>query len=65
MTRQYGSKSMTQKQGRLQFALLLNSCTDEALERLTPRQVAASYAGVTINEASKALFAEQLRRSAR
>jgi len=65
MTRQYGSKSMTQKQGRLQFALLLNSCTDSALERLTPEQCAASYAGVKVAEANKALLAEKLRRSAR
>lgn len=63
--RHYGSKSMTHKQGRLQFALLLNSCTDAALERLTPDQCAASYAGVTREAANTALLSERLRRWAR
>jgi len=65
MTRSYGSKAMTQKQGRLQFQLLLAQCTDAALERLTPQQCAASYAGVKVDEANSALLAEKLRRSAR
>lgn len=63
--RQYGSKPMTRKQGRTAFLLLVNGCTDAALERLTPEQCAATYAGVTVAEANKALFAEKLRRSAR
>lgn len=65
MTRQFGSKAMTKKQGRTQFLLLVNGCTDAALERLTPDQCAKSYAGVTIAEANKALLEERLRRSAR
>lgn len=56
---------MTRKQGRTAFLLLVNGCTDAALERLTPEQCAATYAGVTVVEANKALFAEKLRRSAR
>lgn len=63
--RQYGSKPMTRKQGRTAFLLLVNGCTDAALERLTAAQCAASYSGVTIAEANNALLAEKLRRSAR
>lgn len=62
-TRQYGSKPMTQKQGRLQFQMLVMNCTDAALERLEPASCAASYAGVSRDEANRALLAEKLRRS--
>lgn len=63
MTRSYGSKSMTQKHGRLAFRMLVMNCTDDALTKLTPQELAASYAGVNIAEANSALLAEKLRRS--
>jgi len=62
-TRTYGSKAMTQKQGRLQFQMLVMNCTDDALERLSPDTCAASYAGVSREDANRALLAERLRRS--
>ena len=65
MTRSYGSKAMTQKQGRLQFQLLLAQCTDAALERMAVDTIVRSYAGVTRDMANKALLAERLRRSVR
>lgn len=63
MTRTYGSKAMTQKQGRLQFKMLVMGCTDAALADMKPETCAASYAGVSVAEANKALLAERLRRS--
>lgn len=64
MTRSYGSKPMTQKQGRAAFSMLVHTCSDAALERLTPQQCAATYAGVSVDQANSALLAEKLRRSA-
>lgn len=63
MTRSYDSKPMTQKQGRLQFQMLVAGCTDAALDRLTPKEIAASYAGVSVQQAAEALLNERLRRS--